>query len=120
MSHLTEEQLAELRAALEKERADLQRELAQHGEKEADGVWDPSSSGLNGEEADTTDAADQIEELVTNVPIVQQLAARSHDIDDALAKIDAGTYGVDESSGEEIPFDRLQANPAARTALPHA
>ena len=120
MTHLISEQLQTLRSALEAERTTLQTDLAQHGEKESDGVWDPSSSGLTGEEADTSDAADQIEELVTNVPIVHDLASRMHDVDDALQKMENGTYGICEVSGEEIPFDRLIANPAARTCVAHA
>ncbi len=120
MNHLTQDQLETLRDALEAERATLQVDLAQHGAKEPDGIWDPNSSGLSGEEADHTDTADQIEELVTNVPIVQELASRSHDIDDALEKMDGGRYGICEISGEKIPYDRLIANPAARTCVAHA
>ena len=120
MNHHTREQLDTLRDALEAERATLATDLAQHGTKEADGIWDPSSSGLSGEEADPTDAADQIEELVTNVPLVQELASCSHDIDDALEKMDEGTYGICEVGNEEIDFDRLVANPAARTCIAHA
>jgi RNA polymerase-binding transcription factor DksA len=120
MNHLTHDQINTLRDALEAERATLATDLAEHGTKEADGIWDPNSSGLSGEEADHTDAADQIEELVTNVPIVQELASRSRDIDDALAKMDEGKYGICEVGGEEIEFDRLVANPAARTCIAHA
>lgn len=120
MKHLTAEQLETLREALEAERAILQAGLEEHGTKESDGVWDPSSSGLSGEEADTSDAADQIEELVTNVPIEHDLASRMNDVADALKKIEGGTYGICEVSGEEIPFDRLVANPAARTCIAHA
>jgi hypothetical protein len=87
MSHLTPDQLDALRESLQAEHATLATDLAQHGSKEANGIWDPNSSGLDGEEADHTDAADQIEELVTNVPIVHDLASRSHDIDDALARM---------------------------------
>ena len=120
MNHLTSDQLEALRESLKAERATLDTDLAQHGTKEPDGIWDPSSSGLSGEEADPTDAADQIEELVTNVPIVQELASRSRDIDDALAKMTSGTYGLCEVGGEEIEYERLVANPAARTCIAHA
>jgi RNA polymerase-binding transcription factor DksA len=37
------------------------------------------------------------------------------EIDAALARVDAGTYGVDEETGEPIPDDRLDAVPWART-----
>ena len=120
MAHLTSDQLQKLRESLETEQATLAADLAEHGVKEADGIWDPTSSGLSGEEADPTDAADQIEELVTNVPIVQELASRAHDVSDALDKMEKGTYGICEVSGEEIPYDRLVANPVARTCIAHA
>ena len=120
MNHLTEAQLQDLREKLETELASLETELAEHGQKESGGQWDATSSGLAGTEADPTDAADQIEELVTNVPLVSELSTRAHDVKDALAKMEAGTYGICETSKEEIPFDRLEANPAARTCIAHA
>jgi len=120
MNHLTPEEIDTLRDALETERASLQTDLRQHGSKEHNGIWDASSSWLEGEEADPSDAADQIEELVTNVPIVHDLASRSNDIDDALAKMDEGTDGICEVGNEEIDYERLVANPAARTCIAHA
>ena len=120
MNNLTQEQIDSLREALEAERATLATDLKEHGTKEENGIWDPNSSGLSGEEADHTDAADQIEELITNVPIVHDLASRSHDIDDALSKIEAGKYGICEVGNEAIEYGRLVANPAARTCIAHA
>ena len=119
MIHLTSEQLQTLRSALEAERATLQTDLAEHGAKESDGVWDPSSGGLSGEEPDTSDVADQIEELVTNVPLEHDLASRMCDVEGAITKMKKGTYGICEVGGEEILFDRLIANPAARTCIAH-
>jgi RNA polymerase-binding transcription factor DksA len=39
------------------------------------------------------------------------------DIDEALAKLDAGTYGICESCGRTIPDARLEAMPAARLCI---
>jgi DnaK suppressor protein len=39
------------------------------------------------------------------------------DIEDALAKFDAGTYGQCESCGGEIGADRLEAIPTARLCI---
>src|SRR4051794_26107657 len=39
------------------------------------------------------------------------------EIDDALAKLEAGTYGVCESCGGAIPEPRLEAKPAARFCM---
>ena len=40
-----------------------------------------------------------------------------HDLDDALAKLDAGTYGQCERCGAEIGEARLEAMPAARLCI---
>jgi DnaK suppressor protein len=39
------------------------------------------------------------------------------DIDDALSKLEAGTYGQCESCGDEIADARLEAMPAARLCM---
>ena len=120
MTDLTEEQIEEFHGALEAEKDSLEEELAQHGRKSGADEWSADSSGLKGEEADSGDAADQIEELVTNVPLVGELQKRHRDIVDALKKMENGTYGVCEVCGEEIDEDRLEANAAARTCIAHA
>ncbi|MBI5470442.1 TraR/DksA C4-type zinc finger protein [Candidatus Kaiserbacteria bacterium] len=119
MRHIPEETLEDLRTALEAEKAAVEEELAERGKATGSGTWDASSK-LEGEEADPADAADQIEELVTNVPLVKELEERLRDINLALKKMSEGTYGRCEVSGEEIPLDRLDANPAARTCIKHA
>jgi RNA polymerase-binding transcription factor DksA len=45
------------------------------------------------------------------------LAETLSDIEDALAKLDAGTYGACESCGKPIPEPRLEAMPAARFCI---
>ncbi len=39
------------------------------------------------------------------------------DVDRALAKLDAGTYGLSEKTGAPIPFERLEAVPWARQGV---
>lgn len=115
---LTADQLEELRGALEAEKDAIEEELASHG-KVGDGGWEGSSES-EGAEADPNDAADNIEELATNIPLVGELMQRRRDIADALSKMDDGTYGQCEVCSEPIPFDRLDANAAARTCIAHA
>lgn len=47
--------------------------------------------------------------------------AREHlaEVDAALERVAAGTYGVCEVCGEEIDEARLEARPTARTCVPH-
>lgn len=118
MKHLSEDELNDLRANLEAERDALEEELAEHG-KSVKGDWQGSSTSA-GEEADPTDAADNIEELATNIPLVEELEKRHKEIGKALAKMDKGTYGLCDVCKAEIPMDRLEANPAATTCVEHA
>lgn len=121
MSHISEGDLAQLRSALEDERTTLEEQLAGHGRiQDENGDWSGSSEVPEGLESDPIDAADQIEELATNVSLVEELERKHRDVVDALAKMAAGTYGTCEASGEAIPLDRLQANPAARTRVEYA
>lgn len=59
----------------------------------------------------------EVEDYVDNLGVENTLEEELKDVIDALAKIEAGTYGVCEVSGKEIAIDRLKAYPAARTAL---
>ncbi len=113
--------MEELRIALTTERDSLEEELAGHGRVLNDaGDWGGASVGFDGEEADPNDTADQIEELVTNVPLVAELEERHTDVTEALEKMDDGTYGICEEGDEAIPLERLKVNPAARTCIEHS
>ncbi len=115
----TAEEIEELRAMLEAERDSLEEELASYGRVQGEGGdWQGSSGG--GMEADPTDAADQIEELVTNVPLVEELEKRHKEVLVAIEKIDGEGYGLCETCGTLIPLDRLEANPAASMCMKHA
>lgn len=121
MQKIDQVDLEELRAALEAQKEELEDELASHGRvQDETGDWQGNSSGLEGEEADPNDAADQIEELVTNVPLVEELEEKHMDVEEALERMDAGIYGMCEECGEPIALARLKANPSARTCIAHA
>jgi DnaK suppressor protein len=49
--------------------------------------------------------------------LVGSLRDTLSDVDDALAKIDAGTYGICEQCGKPIGEARLEAMPAARLCI---
>ena len=106
-----------LRTRLEEEKATLEAELATVGRPNPSnpGDWEavPEDTGL---EADPNDRA---EEFGNNNAILTDLEKRYKDIVDALARIEAGTYGICEKSGEPIEEDRLGADPAARTSKAH-
>ncbi|HET6585401.1 MAG TPA: TraR/DksA C4-type zinc finger protein, partial [Nannocystaceae bacterium] len=39
---------------------------------------------------------------------------RAGEVSAALARMDAGTYGICEETGEPIPFERLRSEPTTR------
>jgi RNA polymerase-binding transcription factor DksA len=51
------------------------------------------------------------------VALLAQARARLADVEAALARRDAGGYGVCESCGRPIAAERLAARPAARTCI---
>ena len=48
------------------------------------------------------------------------LKAGEGTVDAALARVEAGTYGICEVCGEPVPDGRLEARPTARTCVEHA
>lgn len=108
------------RTRLTEEKATLEAELATVGRKNPSnpGDWEPVPEDAS-MEPDPNDQADQMEEFGNNNAILVDLEKRYNDVVDALARIDAGTYGICEVSGEQIEEDRLEADPAARTSKAH-
>lgn len=111
--------LEDMQALLAAEKDQLEEELQSHG-RQTRGDWQGSSTEIKASPADFTEIADQIEELATNVPIVEELEKRYREVNAALDRIEKGAYGTCEVCGKEIPKDRLEANPAANTCIEHA
>jgi DnaK suppressor protein len=78
-------------------------------------------AGANAEVQVQAHEAEDDAQRLTALELEGNLAAiadtRLTDIERALQKIDAGTYGVSESSGAPIPIERLEAYPEARDTL---
>lgn len=113
MQHLSQEELDELRTMLDAEKTSLEEDLAEHGKK-VDGDWQGTSAGFGADEPDQVDAADALEELSVNIPLVEELEKRYKEILEAQKRMENGTYGLSETDGQPIDIDRLRANPAAR------
>ncbi len=108
------------KATLEEEKANLETQLQSVGRKNPSNPADwEAVPAATGQEPDPNDAADLIEGFESNTAILKELEARYNDVLGALTRIEAGTYGVCEVSGEEIEAERLAADPAARTCKAH-
>jgi len=117
MTHINNERMKE---RLLKKKKELEMELAKHGKRDAAGEWTGASDEIKTNPADKNEVADQIEDLVTNIPLVEELEGHYRDVLSALERIEQGTYGTCEVGGEQIPLERLEANPAAKTCIAHA
>lgn len=63
------------------------------------------------QDAGDASVADVVRDLGLNR--IQRHAEELHAIEQALARIENGSYGICVDSGEPIPFERLKANPTA-------
>jgi RNA polymerase-binding transcription factor DksA len=61
------------------------------------------------------DTGSETFEREKDLSILEQLETELAEIQAALRRIDEGTYGIDEVTGEPIPPERLEAVPTART-----
>ncbi|MDF2145677.1 TraR/DksA C4-type zinc finger protein [Knoellia sp. p5-6-4] len=99
-----EAELAETSARLEALRRDFDGVVAASADSNADDEHDPEGATIAFERS-------QIAALV------RQAERHLADVRQALARLEAGSYGICERCGEAIPGERLEARPVARTCV---
>ncbi len=107
---------------LEAEKAKLTKELETVGRKNPENPkdWEATATDLDADSADENETADEIEEFEGNSAILKQLEIQLISVESALQKIEDGNYGTCAVCEEEIPEDRLEANPSASTCIEHS
>lgn len=70
-------------------------------------------------EADDLDLDNRNEEFEKDSAINEVMSLRLKDVEEALARIENGTYGICVVSGEPIEEERLMADPTAKTSIAH-
>jgi len=102
------DELLRLRASAETESETLARDLAAlfaaSRDSNADDEHDPEGATIGFERAQLT-------------ALLAAARERVAEVDDALRRVDAGTYGVCERCGQPIAAARLDARPFARYCL---
>lgn len=113
--------LEQLREKLESERKLLLEELSRVGRRNPENPedWEPKSSDLNIPESDWNERADQLEDFGEHNAIEVELEEQLHEVESAIKRIDAGSYGLCAVCGAHISNERLFANPAANTCTQH-
>ena len=105
---LSESTLSDLRASLEQERSDLRERLSEMG---------LLSGGELGFDQNFADSSQVTAERGEVEALAGNLRESLKDVDEALVKLDNGTFGVCENCGQAISPDRLEAKPAARLCM---
>ncbi len=100
----------ERRDELEAEQAHLRAQLS-------DLAHDVDPGETDGNFADRAEVAAEVGE---SRAIAAELRDQLNDVERALEKLDAGTYGRCEVCDQPIGAERLDAMPAARTCIEHA
>ncbi len=104
------------RALLRTERDEVQGLLK---DSEAAGRQDRQSE-VDSESGDIEDAAQSLTAEGMDDAIAESMRSRLDAIDRALHRLDDGTYGRSVLSGEPIPDERLEADPAAELTVEEA
>jgi RNA polymerase-binding transcription factor DksA len=108
---LTPEQIAGFRRRLEAERRAIERRIGSRAGDIGDTVRD--EEGVGDSEDEGQRIYDREDDIVSDELDAQQL----EQVNKALARIEAGTYGLSEVSGKPIPLERLEAVPSATTLV---
>jgi DnaK suppressor protein len=104
---LTKTQLEHLRRRLEDERDRLLQVLGS-----------PTALVASDDErTEFEETAQRTTERTDRLAIAERERALLAEVERALAKLGAGTYGLAERTGEPIPYERLEAVPWAREAV---
>ena len=101
--------------ALARERASTVQQIAALT-REFEGIVESAALGATDDEHDPEGATIAFERAQT-ASLLEQAHARLADLDQAIRRIEAGTYGRCDDCGQPIPADRLAARPAARTCI---
>ena len=106
------------RVRLENEKQEIAQELGKIAIQSKDDptLWKARpviSEDAAGHDSDET-MSDDSEEFGERVSLAKTLSQNLADINAALAKIAAGTYGKCENCDQDISIERLEAFPAAR------
>jgi DnaK suppressor protein len=106
---MTPEQIEHFRRKLERERVAVNLRIAEAGGRAREAIEEHSD-----EVGDYADDAVRDVGVDTNLEIGALRTRELEEIDDALARIERGEYGICEECDQPIEIERLEALPTAR------
>ena len=117
---MTEAEREKYRKLLEEEKERLIRELQKRGyELELKHDWVVRIEEGEEEHTDPLDEAQLTEDLENKIAEFSVIEKEYRAVEDALKRLEQGTYGICVICGKEIEKERLEAYPAANTCEEH-
>ena len=108
--------LAELKEALLAKKSELEENL-QRIARPVDEKTGEYATSFDEVGTDRDDNTTEVEEYADTLPVEMTLEQNLREAMDALKRMEDGTYGYCENCQQEIPIERLRANPAAKTCV---
>ena len=115
MTTLSKSAFQKIQTLLQTKKEALEKELASFATKDPQlkGDWDAKYPRIP--EGNLEEAASEVEEYSTSLPIEHSLELQLKNVNSALEQVQKGTYGICEDCSKEISQERLAAFPEART-----
>lgn len=113
---LDQKTIEELKQKLLSEKIRLEKNLAPNETKKtgADREYQTSFSEI---ERDEEENADEMEMYESNLATDEALKTELKKVNEALLRLESGSYGICANCQKAIPLERLQAYPQANTCL---
>ena len=109
--------IEQLKTSLEISKAAIEKELGSFATEDSKDQDNWNTRFPNREMGNMEEEADEMQEYDNLLSLEYSLELKLKDVNSALEKMVAGTYGTCEKCGKEIEEKRLQANPAARLCM---
>lgn len=100
--------IEELRGKLEAEKKNVQKELESFAEEDPNLKHNWDTIYPNREDGDKDEEADEVQEYDNKLSLEYSLELKLKDVNEALEKMENGTYGKCEKCGKEIEKERLR------------
>lgn len=113
MSHLSEEQLAELKQTLEVQRKQLRQDIREELLRSDDEQYGELAGQVH--DAGDESVADMLSDI--NTAVIGQSIKALREVEAAQERMRQGYYGRCEDCEVEIPYERLRAYPSARRCI---
>jgi RNA polymerase-binding transcription factor DksA len=102
-----------------RQKLDAERDKLQGLVSELRGETRPEETDAGGDlgsyDQNSSDSGNETNEEKKDLSILESLETELAEVEAALRRLDEGTYGVDEVTGDPIDPARLEARPQART-----